>query len=656
MKNRFQKDRNKGFFANSFLGLILFSFLICCSSTCNSQIDSLKQVLKIAKEDSNKVKALNELGWQLYLVGQHDTALNVTQQALSFAKRLKIKREEARAYNNIGNIHSDMGNYAKALDNQFVALKIQEEMGDKKGMANSYGNIGIVYDLQNKYQEAMLMQTKAIDLYNEIGDKNGLINAYNNKGIIYRELGNYPEALKQYFTSLKIAEELGDKRGTANAHNNIGRVCEKQNNISDAIIHFLKCLKIYKEIGDKRRAAYASINIGIIYEDQDKYDEALKLYSDAFKAFEEIKDKSGMASAITNIGFAYYNQHKFKEALEQYFVSLKIMQEIDEKAGIIFNWTGIGNCYKELKDYDTSVKYFTQALDLATQIEDPEGSKEANHCLSEVYALMGKHKEALQHYKQYVVAKDSLINEESIKKTEQAKMQYEYEKKEAIAQREVIIKEQAQKLRNIITLIIIFFLAIALCFIAVLALSKIKRVLKEKRIVETINSEQASEIESLKEQLLNQLATIRENNTRFQELVAQNDETVVNKETEELVLDEGTGTDELTIDEELTKEPVDKNNHTQLLSEFNLTQKEQWNDFRNSFNRIYPEFEERIVAKVGAVSKAELRLLMLHKLGLNNKDIAQTLLITADGVKKAKYRIYKKVGVGSSEELSEFLN
>ena len=91
------------------------------------------------------------------------------------------------------------------------------------------------------------------------------------------------------------------------------------------------------------------------------------------------------------------------------------------------------------------------------------------------------------------------------------------------------------------------------------------------------------------------------------------------------------------------------------LKEFNLTQKEQWNEFKNSFISIYPAFEKSIVDRIGPVSGAELRLMMLHKLGLSNKEIAQTLLISPDSVKKAKYRLYKKIGINSAEELDAFL-
>jgi DNA-binding CsgD family transcriptional regulator len=46
---------------------------------------------------------------------------------------------------------------------------------------------------------------------------------------------------------------------------------------------------------------------------------------------------------------------------------------------------------------------------------------------------------------------------------------------------------------------------------------------------------------------------------------------------------------------------------------------------------------------------------MLHKLGLNNNEIAKTLLISPDSVRTGKYRLYKKFGVSSAEELDKVL-
>ena len=45
------------------------------------------------------------------------------------------------------------------------------------------------------------------------------------------------------------------------------------------------------------------------------------------------------------------------------------------------------------------------------------------------------YKQAYEHYKSYVLYRDSLINEENTKKTVQAEMQYDFDKKETAAKK-----------------------------------------------------------------------------------------------------------------------------------------------------------------------------------------------------------------------------
>ncbi len=93
----------------------------------------------------------------------------------------------------------------------------------------------------------------------------------------------------------------------------------------------------------------------------------------------------------------------------------------------------------------------------------------------------------------------------------------------------------------------------------------------------------------------------------------------------------------------------------QYLRNFNLAYKEQWIGFKESFLKVYPMFEKNLTDKIGALSQAELRLLMLHKLSLSNQEIAKMLLISPESVRTGKYRLYKKFGISSNEELDKIL-
>lgn len=147
---------------------------------------------------------------------------------------------------------------------------------------------------------------------------------------------------------------------------------------------------------------------------------------------------------------------------------------------------------------------------------------------------------------------------------------------------------------------------------------------------------QKIEIQTLREQLFVQINSINQQN---QDLQARITSEIKEDENEPLAYHT-----EAVKDEDI-----------QQLRDFDLTQKEQWKVFKASFLRVYPAFEQELVGKVGTVSNAELRLLMLHKLGLNNNEIAKTLLISPDSVRTGKYRLYKKFGVSSAEELDKVL-
>jgi len=83
--------------------------------------------------------------------------------------------------------------------------------------------------------------------------------------------------------------------------------------------------------------------------------------------------------------------------------------------------------------------------------------------------------------------------------------------------------------------------------------------------------------------------------------------------------------------------------HTKLLTE------QSWREFRLAFEQIYPDFLQKISTHAAQFTPAELRLLTLAKLELKNQEIAETLGISVDGVKKGKQRLKKKLLVYPEE-------
>ena len=62
-----------------------------------------------------------------------------------------------------------------------------------------------------------------------------------------------------------------------------------------------------------------------------------------------------------------------------------------------------------------------------------------------------------------------------------------------------------------------------------------------------------------------------------------------------------------------------------------------------------------ISQKYPILTSNELRICCLIKLGLNNYDLADCLNITTNSVRKARYRIYKKMKLATDKEMVNYL-
>src|ERR1051325_12128795 len=136
-----------------FLSCILALGSCFCFSQ-QAKIDSLKKVLLTAKEDTNKISALNMLAWQLSNINP-DTSILLASQALSIAQKEKNKKYIANSYHNIAWANYLKGDYTSALENNFKALALSEELNNKQGISKTLGNIGIVYFGKGDYSKAL---------------------------------------------------------------------------------------------------------------------------------------------------------------------------------------------------------------------------------------------------------------------------------------------------------------------------------------------------------------------------------------------------------------------------------------------------------------------------------------------------------------------
>src|SRR5690606_33517650 len=176
--------------------------------------------------------------------------------------------------------------------------------------------------------------------------------------------------------------------------------------------------------------------------------EALQNYFASLKIKEELGNKRGIAGSYHNIGVVYQEQGKYQEALENYYAALKIVEEIGEKWGIAMSYNNIGLAEHKLNRPASAKKHYEKALPLAKKTGAKELIGDIYYNFTLADSALGNYKDAYENYKQFIVYRDSLINEENERKSLEVSMGYEFEKKEAVIQAKLKAKKLELETKN----------------------------------------------------------------------------------------------------------------------------------------------------------------------------------------------------------------
>lgn len=89
--------------------------------------------------------------------------------------------------------------------------------------------------------------------------------------------------------------------------------------------------------------------------------------------------------------------------------------------------------------------------------------------------------------------------------------------------------------------------------------------------------------------------------------------------------------------------PISISLELRQLLDGNLMNNRNWEKFKKSYNNSFPSFFSDLMHKYPGLTDADLRLLALINLHLSNKEVADRLSVSLDGIKKAKQRLKKKL-------------
>ena len=387
--------------------------LFCCFFSGGSQtsrvIDSLRNVVLSSKTDAEKVVALCEYSKSL-IQNKPDTAFYLAKQAYELANENNFKWGKAHALFAMGGIKKAETKYPEAINYYEQALVLFKEFKDVNVIASTYNNIGLSHYAIGDYPKALANYITAIKLYKQDNNKAGEAASIGNIGMVYYNEGNYEKSLEYDSLAMVLDEKINNQIGIATHVGNMGNA-------------YMFRATVYK-------------NKGMTKEMEIMYAKAMESLTLAYEIHKKLNNKDGMALQIGNMANLYYDLGDIKKTIEYYDKALKICEETDDKVGMSRQYGNMGWIFFEAKDYTKAIEYTKKAINLLEGLSDLQLKNNWYDNLTGMYEVTGDYKAAYQTYQQFILLRDSLHSIDKARKTLEAQMNIEFERKEETAKLE----------------------------------------------------------------------------------------------------------------------------------------------------------------------------------------------------------------------------
>ena len=447
--------------------LFFFFFIFIFSHA--QVIDSLKNALSAAKEDTGKVNILSELARQLQIMNNHQESFEYIRMGIELGEKLKHNREVALLYKRRGDYHAAMNSPAFALQDFTKSLDMETAEGRKDKVAMCYDKIAKLYQSTGQYEKAVSNFHDELKLYISIGDTSKnmdvlislwevhykkikdapaaanylgaantlivnstntvLLSSLNNKlGKFYSREGDFEKSAEHLNKALPLHTANKDYKGMASDYYEIARLYEKTGNNQKAYEYYMHVLKIQEKTATKLEQALAINNAGWGYQLIGDYPKALELQLRSYKMYVDAGEQVFIAYPLGNLGIIYNQLGAFEKAIEYSEKAMALFQKNKDYGGVAEAHNNIGNAYLNMEKIDMAIENLQKGLQIAKDENVLYEIKNSYSGLASAYEQKGDYKNAYHYFRLYAKQVDNIMNQENAESVRRMHFSIENEK------------------------------------------------------------------------------------------------------------------------------------------------------------------------------------------------------------------------------------
>jgi len=287
-------------------------------------VDSLKSQLSKTELQSEKVKILNELAYELRSKNKEE-AFEYAKRALELAVEIEDKDGVLAAYSNLGQVKTYSGDYDEALKDLFDGLHLSDSFNNDYFKAQILNNIGNTLWKAGKRENAYQYYKQSLNIRSDIGDSLGMAKAYGNLGNIANSVLKDLDSAEYYYNkALDLFTSLKDSTNISITYVNLGNIEKSNGDKQNALKYYHKSLAIDLQKKDFYGASYALSNIGNSHKELNQYDSALFYFHTLLNTAKKIESLYRKRQAYQRLAYihkdlnnsdsAFYYLEKFQSA------------------------------------------------------------------------------------------------------------------------------------------------------------------------------------------------------------------------------------------------------------------------------------------------------------------------------------------------------
>ncbi|MEO0570520.1 MAG: tetratricopeptide repeat protein [Bacteroidota bacterium] len=593
----------------------------------NGKLDSLLETYALQDQDTAKVKTASAL-FEEFFKSNPTKALAFAKDGLVLAKQLDYEKGIAISALQLGECFKVLRKNDSSEYYLTLALKKFENLQDHKNKDLVGFHLLKVALQKGNYQKVLKDADEKITYFANIKKDSFLMARYLDlKAGAYRYLTEYDKGFKHAFDALEIAKKLKDKKLLLDCYTTVSNLYHYIIDNKNANLYCEKALNIARKGNFKRAEANLLNNLGNSYYYQKRYKEALPYLTNSLEISLQIKANDLISITKFNIGNLYIKQNELDKGrlfLEQSITHSRTVTK--NPVYLVWGLNGLTNANNKLNQPEKAISLANEAIILADSIGNLDDLSLAYQQRSESYAKAGDYEKALKDFQDYSKVNDSVYNISKSKEIRRLTTEFETKEKEqqiVLQEKEITVLEQQASISNLQR--ILMGIGLLLSLIGFYAIrQKMKRNKLEKEQVD-------AELAFKKKELTTHALHLAKKNEVLEGLKLKA--------------------------EELKDNEASKKGYQQLIQtiNFDLQDDNNWENFARYFEDVHKDFNSNVKNKYPQITSNELRLMALLKMNLTSKEMANILNISPEGIKKARYRLRKKLGITTEDSLQDLV-